>query len=581
MNALQVAERSAACALQSAAPSIIGEAFDLMVTAPQGVVTLRKLILSLAVQGKLVAQSRRDEPASTLIARLDQIRRKMVAAGAIRDVKNEAAPESHRDTDRLPDGWIVASLSNLAWPQAGFAFKSSNFNDTGNGLPLIRIRDVGANAPRTFFSGEYRDEFLVQSGDWLIGMDGDFRIERWTGPKALLNQRVTRLIFFGEVIQPLYVCIALQQALRRLQGTKAYTTVDHLSGKQIASRPIPLPPLAEQRRIVARVEELMGLCDKLEAHGRLQDEQHAQLVSTLFDALVASASPEELAANWQRVASHFDLLLDRPEAIDALEQTILQLAVRGLLATQDARDESASQLLVRIRAEKARLVVAGKIKRDKPQPAIKRDEAPYQIPASRQWVRFGDVVNRSQAGWSPGCEGSPRRSDAWGVLKVSAVSWGKFRSCENKQLPKGLKPRPEYEVRDGDFLLSRANTEELVARSVVAKNPEPRLMLSDKIIRLDVSALVSRDFLNMVNNTKASRSYYAANASGTSSSMKNVGREVILNMPIPLPPLAEQHRIVARAEELRVLCADLRKRLREARATQSNLGDALVTTAVA
>jgi type I restriction enzyme S subunit len=85
----------------------------------------------------------------------------------------------------------------------------------------------------------------------------------------------------------------------------------------------------------------------------------------------------------------------------------------------------------------------------------------------------------------------------------------------------------------------------------------------------------------MVNNTKASRSYYAANASGTSSSMKNVGREVILNMPIPLPPLAEQHRIVARAEELRVLCADLRKRLREARATQSNLGDALVTTAVA
>ena len=95
------------------------------------------------------------------------------------------------------------------------------------------------------------------------------------------------------------------------------------------NRPFPLPPLTEQSRIVARVEELMRLCDALEAKGRLEAEQHARLLGALLGTLTDSATPEELAANWQRVADHFDLLLDRPEAVDALEQTILQLAVRG------------------------------------------------------------------------------------------------------------------------------------------------------------------------------------------------------------------------------------------------------------
>jgi type I restriction enzyme S subunit len=108
---------------------------------------------------------------------------------------------------------------------------------------------------------------------------------------------------------------------------------------------IPVPPLAEQSRIVTRVEELMRLCDALEAKGQLEATQHAQLVSTLLATLTDSETPAQLTDNWHRIATHFDLLLDRPEAVDALEQTILQLAVRGLLVPQDPQDEPASVLL--------------------------------------------------------------------------------------------------------------------------------------------------------------------------------------------------------------------------------------------
>ena len=106
------------------------------------------------------------------------------------------------------------------------------------------------------------------------------------------------------------------------------------------------------------------------------------------------------------------------------------------------------------------------------------------LPPDWTWKRLGDLVASSEAGWSPSCPEQPRREGRWGILKVSAVSWGEFDAAANKELPLELQPRPQYEVQHGDFLLSRANTAELVARSVVVKNPPPRLLLSDKIIRL-------------------------------------------------------------------------------------------------
>ena len=252
--------------------------------------------------------------------------------------------------------------------------------------------------------------------------------------------------------------------------------------------------------------------------------------------------------------SNMELLATAPGGVAKLRELILTLAVQGKLVPQDPADEPAAVLLQKIRAEKDRLVAEGTIKRDKPLAEIGEEEKPFGLPQGWEWVRLGAVINASEAGWSPTCIGSPRRPGHWGVLKVSAVSWGRFDPTANKELPLELTPKREYEVKDGDFLLSRANTAELVARSVVVGVAEPQLMLSDKIIRLAVSSQMNRAFLNIVNNANYSREHYAANASGTSSSMKNVSREVVLALPVPLPPLAEQSRIVTRVEALMRLC---------------------------
>jgi type I restriction enzyme S subunit len=202
------------------------------------------------------------------------------------------------------------------------------------------------------------------------------------------------------------------------------------------------------------------------------------------------------------------------------------------------------------------------------------------VPYSWIYTRLGQVVLESGSGWSPSCESRPREGDEWGVLKVSAVSWGTFNPNQNKALPSALEPKPEHEVTTGEFLVSRANTAELVARSVVVEDCPRHLMLSDKIVRLKLSGLVDGRFVNFANSCETARSYYAAVAGGTSASMKNVSREQILNLVLPLPPLAEQHRIVAKVDELMALVDRLKADLAESRARHARLATTLIESAL-
>ncbi len=562
---------------------------NLLATAPGGVAKLRELILTLAVQGKLVPQDSADEPASVLLQKIRAEKDRLIAEGKIKRDKPLAAIAEGEKQFELPTQWEWVRLIDLM-PE--FQNGASSRGDAG-GTPITVLRLADIKGKRISLA-ETRQVPIASADIAKYHLaEGDILITRVNGSADIVGQfnlcdrpvdaiycdHFIRMRIDKRWVEPSFCALLGESALVRAAIKSLFiTTAGQKTVNQghIGSLQIPLPPLAEQSRIVTRVEALMRLCDALEAKGQLEAAQHAQLVSTLLGTLTASTTPEELAANWQRVAQHFDLLLDRPEAIDALEQTLLQLAVRGLLVPQDPTDEPASALLQKIRAEKDRLIASGQIKRDKPLPPITDEEKPCGLPVGWEWVRMGAVVNASEAGWSPTCIGSPRRQGLWGVLKVSAVSWGEFDATANKELPSDLVPRPEYEVRDGDFLLSRANTAELVARSVVVEQAEPKLMLSDKIIRLAVSSQMNRSFLNMANNASYAREHYAVNASGTSSSMKNVSREVVLALPVPLPPLAEQSRIVTRITALRRLCADLRQRLAEREAVQSRLAEALV-----
>lgn len=247
--------------------------------------------------------------------------------------------------------------------------------------------------------------------------------------------------------------------------------------------------------------------------------------------------------------ANFETIAEAPGGVAKLRELILELAVRGKLVPQDPSDEPASELLTRIAKEKARSGA-----KEKPSPELAVSEPPFDLPPQWSWARLGDLVLHIDSGWSPACLDRGREGEEWGVLKVSAVSWGDFLPEENKALPPGVEARPQHEVHDGDYLMSRANTADLVGRSVIARQPPPRLMMSDKLLRVRFSGQVDINYMNLFNNGSVAREHYRKHSSGTSSSMRNISREKISLMPITVPPIAEQRRIVTRVGELLERC---------------------------
>lgn len=167
-----------------------------------------------------------------------------------------------------------------------------------------------------------------------------------------------------------------------------------------------------------------------------------------------------------------------------------------------------------------------------------------EVPEGWQVAPLGSLLTGIDAGWSPLCDSVPANEDEWGVLKVSAVSWGEFRPNENKRLPPHLEARPQAEVRSGDLLVSRANTPDLVGRCVLVRETRPKLMLSDKLMRLRVNqAKASAGFVRLVMETPSSRRQIEDGATGSSRSMKNISQEKLRSILVPQPAVDEQEGI--------------------------------------
>ncbi|WP_447835051.1 restriction endonuclease subunit S, partial [Aeromonas salmonicida] len=499
-----------------------------------GIKKLRELILELAVRGKLVPQDPSDEPASVLLERIAAEKARLVKEGKIK--KPKALPEIGEEEKpfELPEGWEWCRVENISmfitsgsrdwakyYSDSGAKFVTmSNLSRESYSLRIDNMRYV--NPP---LDGE-GSRTKLEENDLLISITGEvgnLALIPSSFGEAYINQH-TCLVRFMPVLRNRYLPEFMKSPCAKFQFNAPQRGIKNsFRLGDVGELIVSLPPENEQHRIVAKVDELMALCDQLEQHSESQLAAHQTLVETLLTTLTDSDDAYELAQNWVRLSTHFDTLFTTEASIDALKQTILQLAVMGKLVPQDPSDEPASILLERISIEKAQLVKEGKIKKEKPLSAISEEEKPFELPAGWEWCRLNDLALSSEAGWSPQCESTPRENNNWGVLKVSAVTWGLFKPEENKELPEYLEPKPEYEVKPGDFLISRANTAELVARAVIVSDDAPtNLMMSDKIIRFKFSKLISAHFINMVNNSMFSRLYYAKVAGGTSSSMRNV-----------------------------------------------------------
>ena len=538
------------------------EKFALISDAPGAVERMRGLVLHMAVQGRLVPQLTTDDPVELLIVAIASDRAAFVKGSGLSRQRELDEVTKDLVPFALPRGWVWTRLGKICRVQAGFAFKSAAFVQSDKGIPIIRIRDITQDHTQVNYLGDYREEFLVNTGDFLVGMDGNFTVAKWRGRRALLNQRVSRLQWYSKRLEPTFFAIAAQHQLTELQGKKAYTTVDHLSSKQIEEAVVPLPPLAEQTRIVAKVDELMGICDALEAQQQERESRKSLLVRASLSRFAESPTPENLGYL-------FHNSYDIPPS--ELRKSILTLAVQGKLVPQDPNDEPSEFLVERITTEKSALVNRKLTRSSNSHTSRDIDRIDGRLPDGWAWVQVDQIA-------SVGTGSTPLKSErdyyANGDIPwVTSASTNNYFINEPDQFVT-RKAQKDYNLRiypKGSLLIAlygQGKTRGQVGQLMFDSTTNQACA----VLEFFESGKSLRDYIRMFFLKK----YDELRERAAGAAQPNLSGGMIRFTRVPLPPLAEQRRIVDKVDQLMALVNELERQQETSRENASKLLDAIV-----
>ncbi|ENW0043059.1 restriction endonuclease subunit S [Escherichia coli] len=551
-----------------------------------GIKKLRELILELAVRGKLVPQDPNDEPASELLKRIAAEKAELVKQGKIK--KQKPLPEISEEEKpfELPEGWEWARINDIASFTNGYAFKSSEFQNSGVGI--VKIGDIDSSgfistAGMSYVSEKkinvLPEEMRVNPGDMVIAMSGATTGKlgfNKTKSTFLLNQRVGKIVTYS--VDKEFIYHYLSTRIEENLSISLGSAIPNISTAQINNIIIPIPPSDEQVKIIARVKLLISLCDQLEQQSLTSLDVHQQLVETLLGTLTDSQNAEELAENWARISEHFDTLFTTEASVDALKQTILQLAVMGKLVPQDPNDEPASELLKRIAQEKAQLVKEGKIKKQKPLPPISDEEKPFELPEGWEWCKFGltsEFINGDRGSNYPNkneyvSQGIPwintghiEKNGTLTVTEMNFITEGKFNELRSGKIQKG---DLVYCLRGATF----GKTAFVIPYETGA------IASSLMIIRPFITEMGGYIYNYLTSPFGRSQIYRFDNG----SAQPNLSANSVMLYSFPCPPLTEQYRIFSQVGLLHELCDKLKTRIKTAQQTQLHLADALTDAAI-
>jgi type I restriction enzyme, S subunit len=547
-----------------------------------GIKKIRELILELAIRGKLVHQDSKDEPAYKQLKRLKVLQQQLVYSGRARPKSRHQNLGQAEGYYEVPKSWEWEFLAHIPlWPLQDGDWIESKDQDPSGDVRLVQLADVGDRVYRdkssrflTSAKAEYLKCTYLEQGDVLIA-----RLPDPLGRACIFPSDDKPCITVVDVaicrceintINNRYLMFAQNSQFIRnkIEKYTTGTTRRRISTGNLGRIQIPIPPFSEQRRIVAKVDELMAFCDQLEQKQSDTMGVHQVLVETFLAALTSNRS--DFAESWERIVSNFDTLFTTEQSVDKLGQTILQLAVVGKLVPQDPSDEPASVLLEKIAKEKAKLVKEGKLKEQKQLPPIKEDEKPFDLPKGWEWARVADIGHD----W-----GQRKPNSDFSYIDISGIDNVLGIVKSPRILTAANAPsRARKIVKLGTVLYSTVRPY-LQNICVINQEYSPQPIASTAFAVLHpfsnmpskyfYSYFRSPTFVNYVQSVQVGIAYPAINDTQFSRAL------------VPLPPLEEQHRIVAKVDELMALCDKLKANLANDQSIKVLLADSIVEKAIA
>ena len=463
---------------------------------------LKNSILQLAVQGKLVPQNPSDEPASELLKRIRAEKVTACHAGIIKkDRKLPEIEETELPYD-TPDTWEWLRLGQLCQLLDGV--KMSGVKYPYLEAKYLRGKIEGTNID----SGKF-----VKKGTMLILVDGENSGEVFFASEDGYMGSTFKVLYIPEAVYVPYVLYFLLLKKQLFRNRKTGAAIPHLNKELFFNLLFPVPPLAEQERIVAKIEELLPLVSEYDGV-----EKRISALNTEFP--------------------------------DKLRKSILQQAVQGKLTERDPSDEPAIELLDRIRAEKAKLIAEGKIKKEKIIPVISEEDQLFDIPDTCTWTTIADTCTNIQYGTSE--KSAPSGKVA--VLRMGNLQGGKI-DYSNLVYTSNDYDIERCHLEYNDLLFNRTNSKELVGKTAIYKAEIPAIY-AGYLIRV-TPIMIDSNYLNYVMQSHFFKKYCLA-VKTDAIGQSNINAEKLKRFVFPLPPLAEQKRIVARVEEVLAMCDALK-----------------------
>jgi type I restriction enzyme S subunit len=517
--------------------------YEQIADAPDAIARLRRFILGLAVRGKLVPQEASDKPASELLKRIAKEKTRLEISDRRRGSASRSEPSF--DEADLPKGWAAVQGFEIFPTRSGNSklIKGTLHPEAADGL----FPGYSAAGQDVWLDDwEHEGDAIILSAVGARCGKAFLATGKWS---AVANTHIVWLL--EAVTVPTFAMLHLNNEAFwvRSGGAQPFIKV-----KETLERIFPLPPLAEQHRIVAKVGELMGLCDRLEAARAEREATRDRLAAASLVRLNAP-DPETFQADARFTLNALPALTTRPDQIKRLRQTILNLAVRGKLVPQDAKEEPALAQSDLISTEQEGRLDAS-------------------IPSTWRWVRVEDVAD---ARLGKMLDKAKNKGRPYPYLRNTNVHWFEIRIDDLKSILLDDAEFEEYRLKIGDVLICEGGHG--IGRTAVWRGDHQELVFQKALHRvrpgehLDPSFFAQCCFVYF--DAGIMQTYF------TGVGIPHFTGRALSKLVFPLPPLAEQHRIVAEVDALMALCDQLEASLTATAATRRRLLDALLAQALA
>ena len=482
---------------------------------------LKNSILQLAIQGKLVEQRPEEGTAEELFKQIQAEKQALIKAGKIK--KEKPLPEIAEDEKPfdIPESWKWVRWGALSESiQYGF---NAPAKEKGR-IRMVRISDIQDGnvlwdtVPFCDIAENNIETYLLGKNDILFARTGGT-----VGKSFLVKEVPYESVYAGYLIRTRYSSLLCPEYMKHFMESQLYweqlrngtiaTAQPNCNGQTLSKMILPLPPLAEQKRIVAKIEELLPLIDRYEEAWTKLEEFNKRFPGDM-------------------------------------QKSLLQMAIQGKLVEQRPEEGTGEELYTKIQAEKQALIKSGKIKKDKTLPEITDDEKPFDIPESWKWVRWGALSESIQYGFNaPAKEKGRIRMVRISDIQDGNVLWDTVPFCDIAE-----NNIETYLLGKNDILFAR--TGGTVGKSFLVKEVPYESVYAGYLIRTRYSSLLCPEYMK---HFMESQLYWEQLRNGTiATAQPNCNGQTLSKMILPLPPLAEQKRIVAKLEQLLPLCERLK-----------------------